>query len=66
METTSTSTYVRCDTWADHAWSGSRVVEVGRHAVYGTYQRVERRCQRCGRLQAETQWMRPQRATEED
>jgi hypothetical protein len=50
-----------CDVWTDHEWSEGRVVRVDNHPTLGRYQRIEHRCERCGKVQAETRWFTPDR-----
>lgn len=48
-----------CETWADHAWSGERIVGGGNHPTMGSYIQYERACSRCARKQRETRWTGP-------
>lgn len=44
-----------CATVMDHEWGAERIVGTMRHPVTGAIAKMERQCQRCGRVQRWTQ-----------
>ena len=53
----------RCEKWQDHEFGSAVLVEAGRHQVGGHFNRMRKRCAKCGHEIHETAWLSTRSAT---